>query len=179
MNTPVLQFIQGDPEAFSKIYALLAPRLKAMAYRYCRNTENASDIVQDVFTKLAAMDSRTRMEHFGSSEANLEGWLMVSVKHRAMDIVKIEESRRKKRTQVRSTFADQTQNGSEETTTQQRFHLMCKFLQPRQREVIELHIEGYRNDEIADRLNLSYNTVKNNIYEARQKLKNIWLRFME
>jgi DNA-directed RNA polymerase specialized sigma24 family protein len=45
--------------------------------------------------------------------------------------------------------------------------------------VIELHIEGYRNEEIADRLNLSYNTVKNNIYEARQKLKNIWLRFME
>ncbi len=179
MNTLILLFLQGDPEAFDQIYELLSPRLKAMAYRHCRNTENARDVVQDVFTKLAAMDSQTRMEHFGKSEANLEGWLMVSVKHRAMDMVKIDESRRKKSPEVRSTFAGETQNRSEETMTHERFQSMCNFLQPRQREVIELHIEGYRNEEIADRLNLSYNTVKNNIYEARQKLKNLWLRFME
>jgi RNA polymerase sigma factor (sigma-70 family) len=179
MNTPIQQFIQGDPEAFNKIYVQLAPRLKALAYRYCRNTENASDVVQDVFAKLAAMDSQKRMEHFSPSEANLEGWLMVSVKHRAMDLTKIEDNRRKKSPEVRSNFAEETRNGSEETMAQQRFHLMCRFLQPRQREVIELHMDGYRNEEIADRLHLSYNTVKNNIYEARQKLREIWQRYME
>jgi len=179
MNTLIQRFTQGDPEAFDEIYKLMAPRLKAMAYRYCRHADNASDVVQDVLAKLAAMSVEARIEHFGGADDNLEGWLMVSVKHRAMDLVKIEENRRKKSPEVRSNIADQTLNLSEESLTRQRFQFMCGFLQPRQREVIELHIEGYRNEEIADRLKLSYNTVKNNIYEARQKLREIWQRFME
>ena len=179
MNTLILRFIQGDPEALNEIYAQLSPRLKAMAFRYCRQAEDASDVVHDVFAKLAAMDVYSRMEHFGSKDANLEGWLMVSVKHRAMDMVKIEENRRKKSPDVRSNIAYQTLNLSEEALTRQRFQYMCRFLQPRQREVIELHIEGYRNEEIADRLKLSYNTVKNNIYEARQKLREIWQKLKE
>ncbi len=179
MSTLIQRFIQGDPEAFDEIYRQISPRLKAMAYRYCRHADNASDVVQDVFAKLAAMSMEARIEHFGGADDNLEGWLMVSVKHRAMDLVKIEENRRKKSPEVRSNIADQTLNLSEESLTRQRFQFMCGFLQPRQREVIELHIEGYRNEEIADRLKLSYNTVKNNIYEARQKLKLIWHRFME
>lgn len=179
MNTLIQRFIQGDPEALNEIYAQLAPRLKAMAYRYCRQAENASDVVQDVFAKLAAMDIERRIEYFGSKDANLEGWLMVCVKHRAMDVVKIEENRRKKSPEVRSNIADQTLNLSEDVLTRQRFQYICRYLQPRQREVIELHIEGYRNEEIADRLKLSYNTVKNNIYEARQKLREIWHKWME
>ena len=96
MNTLILRFIQGDPEAFKSIYLELAPRLRPVAYRHCRNPETAVDVVQDVFAKLAAMDSASRKEHFGGEENNLEGWLVISVKHRAMDILKIEEGRRKK-----------------------------------------------------------------------------------
>jgi len=179
MNTLILLFIQGDPGAFKKIYLELAPRLRPVAYRHCRDQENAIDAVQDVFAKLAAMDSQTRMEHFGGAEANLEGWLVVSVKHRAMDILKIEESRRKKSPEVRSTFAEDTRNLSEEAFARQRIQYMFSFLQPRQREVMGLHMEGYRNEEIAVRLNLSYNTVKNNIYEAKQRLKELCRTYLE
>ena len=110
MNTLIQRFTQGDPEAFDEIYKLMAPRLKAMAYRYCRHADNASDVVQDVLAKLAAMSVEARIEHFGGADDNLEGWLMVSVKHRAMDFVKIEENGRKKSPEVRSNIADQTLN---------------------------------------------------------------------
>jgi DNA-directed RNA polymerase specialized sigma24 family protein len=42
-----------------------------------------------------------------------------------------------------------------------------------------MHIEGYRNEEIAETLRITYNTVKNNIYEGRQRLRRIWRIFME
>lgn len=179
MNTLILLFIQGDPDAFSKIYLMMFPRLKVIAYRHCRNIDKSMEAVQDVFVRLASMDLASRVQHFADGEANLEGWLMVSVKHRAMDISKIDEGRRKKSSQVRSTFASQSRNLSDETLVRQQFRFLCTFLQPRQRQVIELHVDGYRNEEIADRLNLSYNTVKNNIYEARQRLKVLCRRYME
>lgn len=172
------QFIKGEDRAFDEIYQLLSPRLKVTAYRFCRNNETAMDVVQDVFAKLAAMDIRSRIEHFGGEHANIEGWLMVSVKHRAMDIIKIETNRRKKGQDVLYTVEDQTNSLSEEHITHERFSQMCEKLQPRQREVMTLHIQGFRNEEIAERLDLTYNTVKNIIYEARLKLKELWLKYM-
>ncbi len=52
--------------------------------------------------------------------------------------------------------------------------LMLAKLEPREKEIIQLHINGFSNDEISDKLNLKYNTVKNNIYEAKLKLRCIW-----
>jgi RNA polymerase sigma factor (sigma-70 family) len=178
MTNLTRRFINGEEGAFEEIYAMLSPRLKLTAYRFCRNSETAMDVVQDIFAKLAAMDIPARIEHFGGEHANIEGWLMVGVKHRAMDIVKIETNRRKKGQDVLYTFEDQTNSLSEEHITHERFSQMCEKLQPRQREVMTLHIQGFRNEEIAARLDLTYNTVKNIIYEARLRLKELWLKYM-
>ena len=55
---------------------------------------------------------------------------------------------------------------------------MLNSLQPREKEILKLHLEGYSNDEIAKYLGISYNSVKNNIYEAKKKLKELWSIFM-
>ena len=51
-------------------------------------------------------------------------------------------------------------------------------LPKREREVIELHLQGYKNEEIATQLNISYNTVRNTLHNAKQHIKKLWQLFM-
>ena len=48
----------------------------------------------------------------------------------------------------------------------------------REREMIELHLQGYKNEEIATQLNISYNTVRNTLHSAKQRIKKLWQVFM-
>ena len=51
-------------------------------------------------------------------------------------------------------------------------------LPAREKEMIELHLQGYKNEEIAVQLNISYNTVRNTLHNAKQRIKKLWQLFM-
>jgi len=44
-------------------------------------------------------------------------------------------------------------------------------LNPHLKQVIELHMGGYKYDEIADKLDLPLGTVKSRIFQTRKKLR--------
>jgi RNA polymerase sigma factor (sigma-70 family) len=179
MDTHIERYIAGDPEALTPLYLQHRPRLLLLAYGVCRNREIARDAVQDVFEKLCRLTLQQRRDYFGTDRSNFEAWLRVAVWNRVNDILKVSAAREKKKEANRSKMAVNSENGVFDTLSKDAFTSLMRRLQSRQREVMTLHVMGYRNEEIAGMLHLTYNTVKNNIYEARQLLKRHWRDYME
>lgn len=179
MDTNTERFITGDSDALQRIFLEQQARLLASAYGQCRDRELSQDAVQDVFEKLCRMEPAKRLEYFGREDSNLEAWLRVAVRHRVQDILKVRANREKKDDDNCYAVTDRVENGVRGRLSQQGFSEMLGQLQFRQREVMELHMAGYRNEEIANMLRITYNTVKNNIYEARQRLRRLWPGYME
>ena len=173
------RYIRGEARALSELFTGMQASLRLVAYHYCRDAETAKDIVQEVFEKLAALDGETRAAWFGKENGNLAAWVYVAVKHKAMDDSKVRTNRGKILESVRYASSESLENGVNDDLCREGLDRMLERLQPRQREVMAMHINGYRNEEIAESLRITYNTVKNNIYEGRQKLRKIWRTFME
>ena len=171
-------YIQGDNQAVAELYTRLKDRLLLLAYNYCRNKEMSQDMVQDLFEKMMSLPVKKRNDYFGRLDTNIEAYLSVAIKNKCLDAKKINNNREKILYSVRYLFNPTIKNSSLEKFCHDGLKVMLGKLQPREKEIIQLHLDGYSNDEIADRLNLTYNTVKNNIYESKKKLKNLWELFM-
>jgi RNA polymerase sigma factor (sigma-70 family) len=177
---PVLiaEYIEGRSYAVGELYDRFKNRLLLLAYNYCQDKELSRDIVQDVFEKLLILPVEKRKEYFGTPDINILAYLTVIIKNKCIDAKRISSNREKILNSSRYPF-----NSSIKITSLERFSIdglneMLTNLQPRERQIIQLHINGYSNQEIASSLNISYNTVKNNIYDSRKKLKNLWNLFM-
>ena len=179
MDELTQRYIQGDAEALSEIYRRLQASLRLVAYHHCRDKDTAMDIVQDVFEKLSGLDVETRASWFGREDANMQAWLHVAVRHKTMDFVKIRSNRGKILESVRYASIDDQSIVVHDGLSREGMVKMFECLQPRQREVMTMHIYGYKNEEIAESLRITYNTVKNNLYEGRQRLRRLWRIFME
>ena len=171
-------YIKGDNLAVAELYTNLKGRLLLLAYNYCRNKELSQDIVHDIFEKMIQLPVEKRNDYFGRLDTNIEAYLSVAIKNKCLDTKKINNNREKILYSVRYLFNPTIKNSSLEKFCQDGLKAMLDKLQPREQEIIKFHLDGYSNDEIAARLNLTYNTVKNNIYESKKKLKNLWELFM-
>lgn len=173
------RYIRGDGNALAELFIEKQPSLRLLAYQYCRDAETAKDVVQEVFEKLAGLEPELRASWFGTDSGNLSAWLHVAVRNKAMDVVKVRTKRGKILESVRYASTGTLENKASERICRDDIQKILGNLQPRQREVLTMHIDGYRNEEIADSLGITYNTVKNNIYEARQRIRRLWRTFME
>jgi len=174
----VNNYINGDNQAVAELYANLKDQLLLVAYNFCRDKEISCDVVQGIFEKMILLPVKKRSEYFGNSDGNIAAYLSVAVKNKCIDVQKIKVNREKIIYSIRHLFTSKVENSSVDRFCQDGLREMLKNLQPREQEIISLHLEGYTNDEIAVQLNITYNTVKNNIYEAKKKLKTLWNLFM-
>lgn len=175
----IQQYLDGNDEALGAIYTASCNRLLMFAYYHCRDRELSRDIVQDVFEKMASIPITQRKEYFQPEERNLEGWLHLAIKNKCIDHYRVFSNREKILSNVRFLFNGSVDNTSLERFTQEGFRQLLSQLQPREQEIIRLHLDGYSNEEIAAQLNITYNTVKNNIYESKQKLRRLWQYWMK
>ena len=171
-------YIKGDNQAIEDIYYELKDRLLLIAYNYNRDKDICKDIVQDVFEKLFHLPIEKRCRYFGESHTSLIAYLSIFIKNKSIDIRKTRTNRERIIQSIRHTFNTESENSSLEKFIYDALKEMLNSLQPREKEILQLHLEGYSNDEIAKNLDISYNSVKNNIYEAKKKLKELWSIFM-
>ena len=172
------RYIDGDNEAVAELYSCLKSRLLLSSYYYCRDKDLSQDVVQDVFEKMLLIPIGKRHDYFGSSFDNIEAYLAVIIKNKCFDFKKVKSNREKIIFTIRFKLNGITENNSQERFCKDFLIEMLHNLQPKEQEIIQLHLDGYSNEEIAARLNITYNTVKNNIYEAKKKLKKMWHLFM-
>ena len=165
----------GDNNALENTYINYHAALVMTAYYYLKNDEQAKDIVADIFRKLIEMNTAERKDRLSGVNEKLETFLKVLVKNKCLDHIKVEKNRKSILNSMSSLF-----NRSNNSTSliDADFKLMLATLPERQKEVLELHLEGYDNDEISERLNISYNTCRNTLSTAKKKIRELWGTFM-
>lgn len=151
----------------TEIFKNHSSELLMVSYSYLKDLDAARDAVANCFEKLLL--NEIVLER---SEEEIKAWLFVVVKNHSLDLLKVSLNR--KRLLSYLTFDFFTNSNWQSKVEHDYMLRILKLLSPKESEIFKLHLEGYSNDEIKDKLNVSYATVKNQLYDAKKKLRKIW-----
>lgn len=146
--------------------------LMSFAMKLTLNKEEAHDLVQD--TNLKAFDNEEKF----AENTNLKGWMLTIMRN-----IFINNYRKSAR---ENTMVDATAdlyhitNASDTSQSTPDGAFACNEITSvlasfpaENREVFNMHIAGYKYEEIADRLGMPLGTVKARIFNTRKKLREI------
>lgn len=148
----------GDEQVFSQIFVAYYPAMCQFADQFVNQTAEAEDIVEDVFLKL--LEGRNEFNDL----SHLKAYLYRSIRHSCLDLIKTS-----KRSFERNTFFTTEHNEQEDTYLSRitRAEVVLELQQaiaklPLQagRVITLTYIEGKSNQEAADEMGLSINTIK-------------------
>ncbi|NDV84154.1 RNA polymerase sigma-70 factor [Bacteroides sp. 51] len=170
---------RGDENtSFEKVYVLHYSRLKRFAREYVLVEEDAENIVHDVFTGLWE-----RWDTF-SSHSNLLAFLFMSVKNKCVDHLRRKVLFQKAEDKITEEYfltlranlqsLDVFNHSfSDERDIEQRIAQAIQTLPEKCREIfIKSKIEGKKQKEISEELNISVKTIESQITIAYKKLRN-------
>lgn len=163
----------GDEEAFEAIYNQYAESLLIFAESKLYSLEESRDVIQELFLSIWLRRAELRIQ------SSLKSYLYAMAKNRVIDQIRrnmLKEGYAENMRQISPAF----QSLEDELYARElssNLDLELSRLPDTTREVFRLsRKEGKSNKEIAEQLNLSEQTVKNNISKALKHLRNT-LRF--
>jgi len=159
-----------DEYAFRAIYKMYAPKMMGVCLRYMHNRQEAEDVLQESFIKVYLNIDKYR------SEGSFEGWLRRIVVNTALN--KLRDDAGKSYSLVGDDLIEII-NKTENTDNEYQAYTLDDMLTAIQqlsnmnRIVFNLaEIEGYNTQEIAEKLNLSENTIRGTLSRAKAILRN-------
>lgn len=152
-------FQQGDPNAFNFIFSVYYPPLCFFAGKLIADRLIAEDIAQEAFVRLWQ-----KHESFDCQEA-IKAFLYVITRNACLNFLK-HCKRKKKNEQTWAHTWDETEDYVLNKLTRHEkmneVYTAVNTLPPECRKVILLsYVDGFRNNEIAEKLDISVHTVKN------------------
>lgn len=178
-NNYIESFCNGDNNAIAAQYKLWLPQLYLIAFRYVKNHEIAEDVVSDCFEKLLIMPAEKRREKFIDEQINLKALLIVMVKNKSLDYIKVTENRNRIKEGLQWFLNKTTQNKIHEKFSEENFKRLVNCLPNKEQIILKMNLEGYKNEEISKKLKLSEKSISNSLSLSRTKIKNLWHIFME
>ena len=159
---------EGNQLAFSIVYKTYAAQTFSLAFKYLLNKELAEDAVQNLFLKLwlkkEEIDETKPINRYLFTM--LKNDLLNTLRDSKKNIYLLEDC-----LSMGLELEDDSQN---ENLKQEQMNIIQQALEqlsPQRRKVFEMKVSGkYSNQEIADKLNLSINTIK---FQYSQSLKQI------
>jgi len=158
---------RGDVGAFEQLYARSAGRVYAVCLRMTGDTQRAKELSHDAFVRAWERLSTFR------GEAAFDTWM-----HRLAVNVVLTATRSERRRSARIVATEdqpaieadlQFSRAAPDVESRIDLERAIAALPPRAREVFVLHdVEGYRHDEIADRLELQSGSVRAQLHRARK-----------
>jgi RNA polymerase sigma-70 factor (ECF subfamily) len=158
----------GDQLALEELYDRYAGACHALALRVVVEPALAQDVVQDVF--LAAWSNAGR---YNSERAEVSTYLMSITHHKAVDVVRREESQRRRQTVAEDAVVDVTDPEREVWSVLERERVRAALdqLPAGQRQALELaYYGGYTQREIAGLMDVPLGTVKTRMLAGMRKL---------
>jgi len=162
--------IAGKRQAQKMLFDTFAPLMFGVCMRYCRDRDEAEDILQEAFIKVF------QNIHTFRGEGSLAGWIKRVIVNHAINYVnkKNKLARHEKIEDIRESEILEM-DGPVEFPDELNPALLLKFIQELPegyRTVFNLHIfEDYGHKEIAEILGISENTSKTQLFKARRWLK--------
>jgi RNA polymerase sigma factor (sigma-70 family) len=166
----------GDDHAFRELFSRYAPVANALAHRLVRQTHLAEEIVQETFLSIWRSPDR-----YDRSRGSVRSWLMGTVHHRSVDVVRREESQRRRAGQAASALAIVAEDPVDEVLAEvdrprerALVRQALEGLPEEQRDVIaKMYFEGLTQTQIADRTGLPLGTVKSRTLLGMRRLRAI------
>jgi len=169
-NILLRAFKEGDDRAFSKIYDMYVSPLFNYGLCLSQDRELVKDCIQDVFTKFYTKRN-AKIDNVGS-------YLFISLRNKLLDeFRRASYSNEDTLDKVAFRIGDTDIEGQMlDTEKSNNNHLqvakLMSSLTPRQREVITLYyLEERKYDEICERMNLNYHSVRNLVHRSMLKLR--------
>ena len=155
----------GKPDCQRRVYDLYADKMMAVCMRYCRDSDDAADVLQEGFIRVF-----NKIDTF-KEEGSLEGWI-----RRVITNVAIRNYQRTARMHVVSGLEEAEREFStsyvDSGLAVEELMLMISKLPDGYRLVFNLFaIEGYSHEEIAEQLEITVGTSKSQLSRARQSLQ--------
>jgi RNA polymerase sigma factor (sigma-70 family) len=157
--------LQNDRKAQYALYQVLAPKMKGVAMRYLRNSEEAEDVLQDAFINIF-----THLPNF-KGDSKIDTW--------AIRIL-INTVLRKLEKEKRATFSDLEQaplehmedfSATDGNLLHEELLQLINKLPDSKKIIFNLYvIEGYSHKEIAEMLNITESTSKTQLFRAKELL---------
>ena len=153
-ENPILKFQNGDKQSYRSVFNRLYPVMCLFAKKFINDYDDSEDIVQEVFIELW-----NRWAGFESSE-QVKAFLYLSVKNRCLNFKKHLIVKEKF---VNAALTDTVQFFEENVLEAEVIHninIAISNLPEQRRRIIILGMQGLKNNEIAEQMQVSINTVK-------------------
>ena len=158
----------GNQLAFSIVYKTYAAQTFSLAFKYLLNKELAEDAVQNLFLKLWL-----KKEEIDETKP-INRYLVTMLKNDLLNTLRDSKKNIYLLEDCLSMVLELEDNSQNENLKQEQMNIIQQALEqlsPQRRKVFEMKVSGkYSNQEIADKLNLSINTIK---FQYSQSLKQI------
>lgn len=171
-------YLQGNNEALGTLYTSYFPALIMVAYKYTADTEKSKDLVSSVFEKLLCLSLEKRLQLSLHEQKGLYPLIYCIVKNKCIDHLKSSQIQAVIRSQLSKFIYLPGTNAAFNRFEEEAFNTLLNNLPKRENEILDLHLKGYKNEEIAKDLKLSYNTVRNTLHSAKQHVRSLWRHFM-
>lgn len=168
-SSTIQRLIGGDDIAFREVYDLHSGRVYQMAFRFLKDPAWSEEIVQDVFLKLWL--NREGLDEQGNI------WLYLYVITKRLCLNKLREIHKSavlfkqlmQHIEITDSFSEEQFMAAE---LEQQAQRLVSRLPKQQQLIFKLsREEGLTHKEIAQKLGLSPNTVKNHMIQALKTLK--------
>ena len=162
----IQDFQNGDKRSLEHIFGELYQRVCAYSHRYLTDSQEIEDLVQDAFITL--WNKRTDFEHINA----IKSFLYTTVRNKCLNSLKHQTVIREHESRLIYELenADKEQAVIEEEYYGHLYNEI-KNLPEGSQKVMLLALQGLKNKEIADELDISENTVKTQKKIAYAKLK--------
>lgn len=161
---------QGDGLAFREVFERYSSLLYQHTFNKIRNSEEARDVVQEIFAKLWA-----KHDELDFTTLNLKGYLYTTVRNAVFDLLRHKvhvDAYAESYTRYVADNVAETDYLIREKQFAAIIEAEIAALPPRMREVFELRrVENLSNKEIAEKLKLSEHTVKDQMKKALKILR--------
>ncbi len=153
LNT-ILKFQSGDKETYRQIFDLLYPAMCLFAKKFINDYDDSEDIVQEVFIELWCQ--RAKFENIN----HIKSFLYLSIKNKSLNFNKHILTKEKHLKSIIDNNDIFFEDSVLEVEVIQSLNKAITKLPEQRKQVILLSMQGLKNNEIAEEMQISIDTVK-------------------
>lgn len=158
-----------DRQSFEFLYKSHFRKLYVLSYRYLRNQEQAEEVVNDVFIKLWNLGDRL------DNKQSLSAYMSRSVVNASLNMIKSNQRYDSRLDSYQLTIPEDEDVADQAQLLEERLVKLesaIELLPPQCKKVLMMSKFGsYKQQEIADALDISIKTVKNHLTHGYEKLR--------
>ncbi len=167
----IIRLIEGDGDAFEKIYYLYAEKVYYFSLRYLKNTSDTEEIVQEVFTRI--WESRSNLD----PDQSFSGYILTTAKNTIFNNNRKKVNHQAYCNYLISYLQKNMHNVENEVIYNDLMALLAKTVEglpPKRREIFKLsRMNGKSYKEISAELGISEKTIETHMRLALRDIKRV------